>query len=678
MTPPQSPHLGERSAQSDAWSIAPYGRASGCLTAPGHRKGASTGSLLDRVSLSRALRQEGRLQCRTHPPAVALTVRSESIQRAYSAYRADQYRVNRRYQRKLVWSVEEKQRLIDSIVLALPLPLFLVAETSGGPDAPLELIDGMQRLNAIFAFVEQEFDYKGHYFDLDTLADTKALKDAGDLEQKLPKLGREMSVAIANYSLALSVFRAEEQASVDEVFRRINSGGRRLSKQELRQAGTLSTLADLVRNLASTIRGDNSPGDIVPLRKMPLLSISNRNLGYGVDVSEIFWVHQNILRSNDVRESLDEQLILDIVLDSLVEPMETTTGSARDAAYDFAAAADDPAIEADKGVTVDALVSAYGEEKYVSDFLAVHDDIRSVLELGSEGFSSLIGLQPSGRSARYFHALFIALWEMRFKDSPHRRIHDLPLVRAKFHNLSNYAAITSGGDWRVESKRQTIDAFKGILRGSLQEFSESEEDLQRFGWATHLEQLLTNARVEQQSFDCKQGLYRLDDARAFDSNCFDRIVKTLTAISNLGPNSTGYVLLGVADKAADAERIAQLDSVSADVVRDFHIVGIDREASVRGGSMNEYWAWIIQRIASNPDIPGWLAANVSRDARLVTYRGKSVGVLKVRPAVEVAFFGSELFERVGSETVRVAAGPAMVDVIQRFSGSPTGNAEDGV
>ncbi|WP_234427864.1 DUF262 domain-containing protein, partial [Streptomyces badius] len=156
-----------------------------------------------------------------------MTVRSESIQQAYSAYRTELYRVNRRYQRKLVWSVEEKQRLVDSILKALPLPLFLVAEVSGGHDSPLELIDGMQRMNAIFSFIEQEFDFQGKYFDLDTLADTKALKDSGEIEQKQPLLDRAESVAFANYSLALSVFRAENQSSVDEVFRRINSGGRR-------------------------------------------------------------------------------------------------------------------------------------------------------------------------------------------------------------------------------------------------------------------------------------------------------------------------------------------------------------------------------------------------------------------------------------------------------------------
>ena len=46
-----------------------------------------------------------------------LSVRTESVQRLYLLYGADRFRVNRRYQRKLVWSVEEKQKLIDSVLL---------------------------------------------------------------------------------------------------------------------------------------------------------------------------------------------------------------------------------------------------------------------------------------------------------------------------------------------------------------------------------------------------------------------------------------------------------------------------------------------------------------------------------------------------------------------------------
>src|SRR5580698_5962494 len=97
-------------------------------------------------------------------PPTELSVRSESIQRLYDLHVNDRFRVNRRYQRKLVWTVEEKQRLIDSIAKDLPIPLFLVAEMPDA-DGAYELIDGMQRLNAMFSFLENEFALNGEYFD---------------------------------------------------------------------------------------------------------------------------------------------------------------------------------------------------------------------------------------------------------------------------------------------------------------------------------------------------------------------------------------------------------------------------------------------------------------------------------------------------------------------------------
>jgi len=162
----------------------------------------------------------------TEPLNTELSVRTESIQSLYTRYRAHRFNVNRRYQRKLVWSVEEKWSLIDSILLSMPIPLFLVAETGIGADASFEVIDGMQRLNAMFSFLENEFPVQGSYFDLDALADTKSLKDQGSLEQKQPVLSRAASVAYSNYTVALSVYRSHDGAHVDEVFRRINSGGK--------------------------------------------------------------------------------------------------------------------------------------------------------------------------------------------------------------------------------------------------------------------------------------------------------------------------------------------------------------------------------------------------------------------------------------------------------------------
>ncbi|WP_197728157.1 DUF262 domain-containing protein [Rhizobium leguminosarum] len=44
------------------------------------------------------------------------------IQSLYGMYRDGKIFVNRKYQRKLVWTLEEKQRLVESIIRKYPIP----------------------------------------------------------------------------------------------------------------------------------------------------------------------------------------------------------------------------------------------------------------------------------------------------------------------------------------------------------------------------------------------------------------------------------------------------------------------------------------------------------------------------------------------------------------------------
>lgn len=67
---------------------------------------------------------------------MSITPRGMSIQEAYRTYAEGKFLVNRKYQRKLVWTVDEKEFLIDSIIKDLPIPLVLLAQTR---DNKLEL-----------------------------------------------------------------------------------------------------------------------------------------------------------------------------------------------------------------------------------------------------------------------------------------------------------------------------------------------------------------------------------------------------------------------------------------------------------------------------------------------------------------------------------------------------------
>ncbi len=57
---------------------------------------------------------------------MAIVARGMLITEAYRDFKNGKFIINRKYQRKLVWTVEEKQNLIDSIMRGYPIPLILL------------------------------------------------------------------------------------------------------------------------------------------------------------------------------------------------------------------------------------------------------------------------------------------------------------------------------------------------------------------------------------------------------------------------------------------------------------------------------------------------------------------------------------------------------------------------
>ena len=73
-----------------------------------------------------------------------LDIDSKTAEELYEWYLDDKLIINRRYQRKLVCSLEEKTALISSMTQQYPIPLLLFVSI----DNKREILDGMQRLNS--------------------------------------------------------------------------------------------------------------------------------------------------------------------------------------------------------------------------------------------------------------------------------------------------------------------------------------------------------------------------------------------------------------------------------------------------------------------------------------------------------------------------------------------------
>lgn len=154
--------------------------------------------------------------------------------------------------RARIWDAGRKGRLIESILLRIPLPVFYVA--SDNRDA-WSVVDGLQRLTTIHDFLKGLFPLKG----LEYLAqfDGKSFTD----------LPRNMQRRIEETELVMNVIQPGTPEEVMfNIFSRINTGGMTLNSQEIRHAlnkgPVRKFLADLIQTEAFQEATKGSVSDV--------------------------------------------------------------------------------------------------------------------------------------------------------------------------------------------------------------------------------------------------------------------------------------------------------------------------------------------------------------------------------------------------------------------------------
>ncbi|GAA3925843.1 DUF262 domain-containing protein [Actinomadura viridis] len=576
-----------------------------------------------------------------------LIVRGENIQTLYNSYVNQAFVVNRRYQRKLVWAISEKAAFIDSLRKQLPVPLVLTAERTLNGTTTLEIIDGLQRLNSIFSFIENQYAIDGQYFDLETLAETKLRRDEGILVQQEPILDRRECVSIANYVLPMSTYRAPDEALVEEVFRRINSNGRYLSRQEIRQAGAISNFADLVRDVSSFVRGDISVRDLIQLTNMPSISITSDSTGPGVYIEDVFWVRNKILERDQVRESRDEEIVADLLATMILDSVPRYASDTLDEYYGLKPG-DSKESRRDR---IETAVQREGGELIRSRFEHVHNVLETILKKSGKSFSQLVFRSPRQRVPRYYATIFLALYTLLIREN--RVVSDeWALIRVLDGIGDRVFNITAGGGtWSAENKRENIAAVAGVLR-DLTVPAMGQRDVLLEANETRIHRLLRAALAEHSLFELKQGLHSLDANAEFDSRGFQRIMKALSAIANDGQEAVGYVIIGIADNKKDADRVKQLHGSTPVRDQDFWITGVDHEFGAHGSSLDGYMSFFGEKVRSSALDPD-LLSQVLRDMRPANYHGKTVLLLTIRSAGHPVSYLDKWYERQGSSTIEV-------------------------
>lgn len=577
---------------------------------------------------------------------MAIVARGMLITEAYRDYKNGKFMVNRKYQRKLVWTIEEKQRLIDSIIKNYPIPLILLAHTK---DDKYEVIDGMQRLDAIFSFIDNKYPLESEqYFDVNEFQTSKLYNKSRDSEDK-KFISRQECANITEYQLAVTIFPVEDENSVTDIFGRINSGGRQLSNQEKRQAGLINPISNFVRKLSSKIRLDITD-DVIELSKMPSISIDgikkSDKQGYGINAEDTFWVYQGILTSKDLRDSVDEQIIADLTASILLKSPFASSKEKLDELYDESSSLSHE---------VNSLLQAYPEVKLEEEINTTISTILDVItenDNGKYAFKNLAIPDGKANSARTpFYAIFMAFYRLIVEEgkkpknakqiSKALKGINKKLSRAKHH-------VTS------EDREANINLTHGLLS---KHFILANPSLVGHGQGLIIdfESAISRSKIESARYEMKQGLVNLDSKNTINKKLLEKIVEIICSMANIGPNSTGgNIFIGIADDQSDAQKIENLYKQSPIILSERFVFGIERECDRLGLSIDDYMRIITDSIR-NSELTPEIKADVLSNIDHINYKGKTVIWIKIPPQKQMSWIGEKTYHREDSNTVLASA-----------------------
>lgn len=146
------------------------------------------------------------------------------------------------FQRMFVWNLAKASRLIESLLLEIPIPVVYVAEEASKNYA---VVDGQQRLTSICAFIDGKLP-DDREFKLSSLQVLTELNG-----KRFKELPREQQEAILGAILRVIVITQDSNPDVKfEVFERLNLGAVKLNDQELRNCMYRGSYNRLLAELA--------------------------------------------------------------------------------------------------------------------------------------------------------------------------------------------------------------------------------------------------------------------------------------------------------------------------------------------------------------------------------------------------------------------------------------------
>jgi 5-methylcytosine-specific restriction endonuclease McrA len=154
---------------------------------------------------------------------------TRSVQDLVNLYRHRQLNLEPGFQRDSVWSDRDRAKLVDSVFRNYPIPALFLHRNEEQGELYYDVVDGKQRLETFFRFMGL---MRGKRFTVKTVLNDE---DGEQIVGWKDLVKRELQHRLTGYSLQI-IFVEGDLPPIVDLFVRINSTGRALNHQEVRNA----------------------------------------------------------------------------------------------------------------------------------------------------------------------------------------------------------------------------------------------------------------------------------------------------------------------------------------------------------------------------------------------------------------------------------------------------------
>lgn len=321
--------------------------------------------------------------------------------------------------------------------------------------------------------------------------------------------------------------------------------------------------------------------------------------------------------------------------------------------------------------SIEDKIMLLGEKNIQQWFMNVFSTIKNVIESTGKDFRTFIYSEDDGEGlVRTFQVIYLAFYNLIINDK--MSISNQNLLKNKLNGIgrTHLQGIKKSDNWSAKYRQEKILSVEAIIKCAFKKNSGGNVAYEN--WAMQLDNLLHLSTTEGNQYDYKVGFHTMKkDKDSFNAKLIRKCIEVLTAEVNKCGNTTGYVIIGVAESEETLKTFKtfynKTDFYAPVANTTFYVTGVEDEIKMYYEGEGDKYVRAIKAEIEKCPIDDRYKIIIQQNMKMVNYNGHTVLILELKSDTKPIFFDKKIYVRKGTDTVFLEDAQTIVEYVQHFN-----------